>query len=97
MSIPKPRNPGSWRDPRAEPSWCVGGHDGGRHRSAPVVVGRREDGGQVSAWLVESSGKPTRVGLNVAHLAGLSVEVPVVVAAEFVAKLITLLNLTLEH
>lgn len=97
--IPKQRNAGNWRGEHSEPSWCTGVHDPTRrvHKSAPVKVGDKRDGGQVTIWLKEIPGRPTVVGLNAAHMGGLSIEVPPAVAAELVAKLTDLLDLARER
>lgn len=55
-------------------------NDGPQHvppLRAPVnvrTVGARTDGGQVTAWLAADTG---RVGINVAHATGVSVEISV--------------------
>lgn len=72
--IPKPRNP----DP-VEPVWSVrtarAGFHGDRFLSKEVRVGVRRNGGEAAAWLEKTGNGPVRVGLVVAYLTGMAVDI----------------------
>jgi hypothetical protein len=68
--IPKPRNP----DP-VEPVWCARTAHGGRLLSKEVRVGVRHNGGEAAAWLEKNGAGPVRVGLVVAYLTGIAIDI----------------------
>jgi hypothetical protein len=70
------------------PRWCaLGDHElrgPGYHRSTSVTVGekvRHKGRGQVSAWLEQDRTGPTWLGILAAHMAAVSVEIPLTDAA----------------
>lgn len=72
LTLVPPAKPG-------EPDWCAGGDhttaQGLRHRSEPVDVGDRHEGGSVRAWLIQRFGCAERVAVNTALATGVTADI----------------------